>query len=138
MFAITLSFWLSSLEWYSITSAYIHVLPEASAVYPTVWKDRSWRFFGMSHQPPNRTQTGMLSTVRVLRRANHRILSSLKSFKGFSRCASTLKAPEYPSDADRELVNDEYYDIMEDGIANELEEALAEDSPVGLLDVHNV
>ena len=79
----------------------------------------------------------MLSTVRVLRRADHRILSSLKSFKGFARCASTLKDPVYPSDADRELVNDEYYDIMEDGIANDLEEALAEDSPVGLRSLRN-
>ena len=43
----------------------------------------------------------------------------------------------YPSDADRELVNDEYYDIMEDGIANDLEEALAEDSPVGLRSLRN-
>lgn len=84
-----------------------------------------------------RAQTGMLSTVRVLRRADHRILSSLKSFKGFARCASTLKAPVYPSDADRELVNDEYYDIMEDGIANDLEEALAEDSPVGMRSLRN-
>ena len=82
------------------------------------------------HALENSTETGMLSTIRVLRGVDSRLCSSLKSLKGLVRCASTLKSPVYPSDADRELVNDEYYEVMEDGILNELEEAVAEDSPV--------
>ena len=92
-------------------------------------KPKSGLFFPL-HALENSAETGMLSTIRVLRGVDNRLCSSLKSLKGFVRCASTLKSPVYPSDADRELVNDEFYDVMEDGIVSELEEAVAEDSPV--------
>ena len=44
---------------------------------------------------------------------------------------ASVNKPVYPSPRDDELVNDEYYEVVENSAIAEMEEALEEKCPVG-------
>ena len=50
--------------------------------------------------------------------------------KTTTRMVSTINAPQYPSERDSELVNDEFYEVMGNDLIEEMVEAVEEPSPV--------
>ena len=48
------------------------------------------------------------------------------------RSLTSIHSPEFPYENTSDLVDDEYYEVMEDEAIEELEEAAEESSPVAL------
>lgn len=67
------------------------------------------------------------SSCAVLRRS---VLLSSQRFTGSIRAISSVNRAQYPSPREDELVNDEYYEVVGNGLGSELEEAVQESSPV--------
>ena len=74
----------------------------------------------------------MLNSLRVLGKKSSSLSGTALPFRTAIRLVSTINSPEYPSDRDSELVNDEFYQIMGDDLVEELGEAFEEPSPVTL------
>lgn len=68
-----------------------------------------------------------LSSCAVLRRG---MSLSSQRFAGSIRAISSVNRAQYPSPREDELVNDEYYEVVGNGLGSELEEAVQESSPV--------
>ena len=68
-----------------------------------------------------------LSSCAVLRRG---MPLSSQRFAGSIRAISSVNRAQYPSPREDELVNDEYYEVVGNGLGSELEEAVQESSPV--------
>ena len=72
----------------------------------------------------------MLNSLRILGKKTCTLSRVLQPFYSSTRMLSTLQSPEFPSERDQELVNDEFYELMDDSTVQELNEALEEPSPV--------
>lgn len=72
----------------------------------------------------------MLSAVRILGKRTVALSGSITTLQSSIRAVTTINNPEYPSERDSELVNDEFFELMEDGAISELTEAVEEPSPV--------
>lgn len=72
----------------------------------------------------------MLNSLRILGKKTCTLSRALQPLYSSVRMVSTLNSPEYPSERDEELVNDEFYELMDDSTIQELNEALEEPSPV--------
>ena len=72
----------------------------------------------------------MLNSLRILGKKTCTLSRVLQPFYSSTRMLSTLQFPEFPSERDQELVNDEFYELMDDSTVQELNEALEEPSPV--------
>ena len=72
----------------------------------------------------------MLNSLRVLGKKSSSLSRNTLTCKTAIRLVSTINSPEYPSDRDSELVNDEFYEIMGNELVEELGEAVEEPSPV--------
>ena len=73
----------------------------------------------------------MLKNCRSFTRISKRVTYSSRLFGLHVRCVSSVNKPVYPSPRDDELVNDEYYEVVENSAIAEMEEALQEKCPVG-------
>lgn len=78
-------------------------------------------------QSPTNSMLRSLSSCAVLRRS---VPLSSQRFAVSIRTISSVNRAQYPSPRESELVNDEYYEVMGDGLGSELEEAVQESSPV--------
>ena len=79
----------------------------------------------------------MLSTVRILGKRTVALSESITTLQSTIRTVTTINNPEYPSERDSELVNDEFFELMEDGAISELTEAVEEPSPVIISNYYN-
>lgn len=79
----------------------------------------------------------MLSTVRILGKRTVALSGSITTLQSSIRAVTTINNPEYPSERDSELVNDEFFELMEDGAISELTEAVEEPSPVLIIYYNN-
>lgn len=70
---------------------------------------------------------GLRTAVRV---TNRGLGSVFRLFKVPMRSIVSIQRPEYPYDDTDDLVDDEYYEVMEEEAVEELEEAALESSPV--------
>lgn len=68
-----------------------------------------------------------LSSCAALRRSAS--LSSQR-FAASIRSISSVNRAQYPSPREEELVNDEYYEVIGNGLGSELDDAVEESSPV--------
>ena len=73
----------------------------------------------------------MLQNCRNITRISRRVSYSSRLFGLHVRCVASVNKPVYPSPRDDELVNDEYYEVVENSAIAEMEEALEEKCPVG-------
>ena len=73
----------------------------------------------------------MLQNCRSFTRISRRVFYSSRLFGLHVRCVASVNKPVYPSPRDDELVNDEYYEVVENSAIAEMEEALEEKCPVG-------
>ena len=72
----------------------------------------------------------MLNSLRILGKKCSSLSGATYQFRGALRLVSTVNTPEYPSERDSELVNDEYFELMGDELLEELATAVEEPSPV--------
>ena len=72
----------------------------------------------------------MLSSVRTLGKKSSLLSKKFQHMKTTIRMVSTINAPQYPSERDSELVNDEFYEVMGNDLIEEMVEAVEEPSPV--------
>lgn len=72
----------------------------------------------------------MLSSVRTLGKKSSLLSKTFQHMKTTIRMVSTINAPQYPSERDSELVNDEFYEVMGNDLIEEMVEAVEEPSPV--------
>lgn len=79
----------------------------------------------------------MLSTARTLGKRAVSLSESITTLQSTIRTVATINDPEYPSERDSELVNDEFFELMEDGAISELAEAVEEPSPVIIIYYYN-
>lgn len=70
---------------------------------------------------------GLRTAIRV---TNRGLGSVFRLFKVPMRSITSIQRPEYPYDDTDDLVDDEYYEVMEEEAIDELEEAALESSPV--------
>ena len=72
----------------------------------------------------------MLSSVCSLGKKSTSLSKTFQHMKTTIRMVSTINTPQYPSERDRELVNDEFYELMGNDLIEEMVEAVEEPSPV--------
>ena len=72
----------------------------------------------------------MLSSVCSLGKKSTLLSKTFQHMKTTIRMVSTINTPQYPSERDRELVNDEFYELMGNDLIEEMVEAVEEPSPV--------
>ena len=73
----------------------------------------------------------MLQNCRSCAYLSRKAIASSRLFGMHVRCVASVNKPVYPSPRDKELVNDEYYEVVANSAVSEMEEALQEKCPVG-------
>lgn len=74
----------------------------------------------------------MFGSSSAFNMMSRRLPSLLRLFKVPMRSLTSVHSPEFPYENTSDLVDDEYYEVMEDEAIEELEEAAEESSPVAL------
>ena len=74
----------------------------------------------------------MFGSSSAFNMMSRRLPSLLRLFKVPMRSLTSIHSPDFPYESTSDLVDDEYYEVMEDEAIEELEEAAEESSPVAL------
>ena len=81
----------------------------------------------------NKSTRHMLRSLHLCVSVQRRLVGAIPQLRSQIRGITSVSTPEYPSPKNEELMNEEFNEIFREGTKLELEDALQQNSPVGLL-----